>query len=244
MFSNSQITKIEEHLFIGTRVASEDCQTIMQHGIGATVTLLALPRPFWEATLPKTLETLIPNDARLYIQCQDEASFDFLSHFDEICDFIEKHTKTPEMTEEILDATERLAPGKFDERLLKPKNVLVHCQMGISRSTTAVIAYLMKKRRQSYLTVYQDVKSLRIQSEPRWAFVHQLRLWEKLDYELYKDGKKKEEYVKYLELHAQLCQGLEQGLKDGAIIKIDENWCRPLLECEAGASDTTPKEAA
>ena len=52
--------------------------------------------------------------------------------------------------------------------------VLVHCQAGISRSPTIVIAYLMKKEKKEFQTVYNEVKAIRPIIEPNFKFYIQL----------------------------------------------------------------------
>ncbi len=62
------------------------------------------------------------------ISAEDMPAFDLSRFFDRIIDFIE---------------TAR-----------KETNVLVHCFAGVSRSATAVIAYLMKTNNWSYIKSY------------------------------------------------------------------------------------------
>ncbi len=52
--------------------------------------------------------------------------------------------------------------------------VLVHCQAGISRSPTIVIAYLMKKEKREFQTVFQDVKAKRTNIFPNLKFCFNL----------------------------------------------------------------------
>jgi protein-tyrosine phosphatase len=54
-------------------------------------------------------------------------------------------------------------------------SVLVHCQMGISRSATLVIAYLMIDGHKTLGEAFQQVKSVRQQIEPNEGFIKQLR---------------------------------------------------------------------
>jgi protein-tyrosine phosphatase len=65
--------------------------------------------------------------------------------------------------------------NKFIDKV-KQKNgkVLVHCQMGISRSPTIVIAYLMKKEKKAYQTVFNDVKAKRAIIDPNLKFYNEL----------------------------------------------------------------------
>jgi protein-tyrosine phosphatase len=70
--------------------------------------------------------------------------------------------------------------------VLKGHSVLVHCQMGISRSATVVIAYLMKHHDMSRDTAYRYVKERRPKIDPNPGFWDQLEVYEK------RLGKKKE----------------------------------------------------
>ncbi|CAF0730367.1 unnamed protein product [Brachionus calyciflorus] len=57
--------------------------------------------------------------------------------------------------------------------------ILVHCAMGISRSATIVIAYLMSRYKMSLNSAYSYVKQKRPEINPNWFFMHQLREYEK-----------------------------------------------------------------
>ncbi len=58
--------------------------------------------------------------------------------------------------------------------------VYVHCAAGISRSTTIIIAYLMKYMNMSYDNAYAYVKDKRIVINPNSGFVKQLRQLESM----------------------------------------------------------------
>ena len=58
--------------------------------------------------------------------------------------------------------------------------MLVHCMMGISRSASTVIAYLMWKERIGFVAAAQRVYAARPFISPNPGFVLQLRLWEKM----------------------------------------------------------------
>jgi len=56
--------------------------------------------------------------------------------------------------------------------------VLVHCNLGISRSSTITLAYLMKSRKWSLLHAYKFLKGIRIAASPNSGFLRQLSDWE------------------------------------------------------------------
>jgi len=71
---------------------------------------------------------------------------------------------------------------------MKGKRVYVHCQMGVSRSASIVIAFLMKRFRCSVREAFSHVKKVREVIDPNPSFVKQLLLFEKLNYSTLPDG--------------------------------------------------------
>eukprot|EP01084_Bolivina_argentea_P106568 190672_1 len=55
--------------------------------------------------------------------------------------------------------------------------VLVHCFAGISRSSTIIIAYLMKSKKMSFEKAFEFTKQKRSIVSPNEGFVKQLKLW-------------------------------------------------------------------
>ena len=60
------------------------------------------------------------------------------------------------------------------------KNIYIHCVMGISRSPSIVIAYLMYKNKMSYEEAYDFVKNKRNVINPNSGFQDQLKKFEKI----------------------------------------------------------------
>ena len=60
----------------------------------------------------------------------------------------------------------------------KRQSVLVHCQLGMSRSATIVIAYLMKYTSMSRLDAFHHVKMRRPMIRPNAGFCNQLEIYE------------------------------------------------------------------
>jgi protein-tyrosine phosphatase len=86
----------------------------------------------------------------LRVNIDDEPSEQILPFFRHVFEFIRRH--------------HNLGQG-----------VLVHCQMGISRSATLVIAYLMIDGHKTLGEAFQQVKSVRQQIDPNEGFMRQLR---------------------------------------------------------------------
>jgi len=69
--------------------------------------------------------------------------------------------------------------AKFISEGIAGGGILVHCAAGISRSPTAVIAYLMKFKRVSFAESYEMVRQKRQEIRPNEGFITQLQAYEK-----------------------------------------------------------------
>ena len=67
----------------------------------------------------------------------------------------------------------------IDEAIQNKGNVLVHCHAGVSRSSSFVIAYIMKSQKKKYDEVLDLVKSKRNKINPNPGFIQQLKEYEK-----------------------------------------------------------------
>ena len=67
----------------------------------------------------------------------------------------------------------------IDEAIKNKGNVLVHCHAGVSRSSSFVIAYIMKSQKKKCDTVLDIVKSKRNKINPNPGFILQLKEYEK-----------------------------------------------------------------
>lgn len=83
----------------------------------------------------------------------DHPSADISTYFEAVVDFIDQATK-------------------------QKQKVLVHCHAGVSRSTTVVVAFLMKTKRWPYKKALNYVKQRRYIVDPNFGFVEQLRKFE------------------------------------------------------------------
>jgi dual specificity phosphatase 12 len=62
--------------------------------------------------------------------------------------------------------------------------VLVHCEYGISRSATIVLAYIMKTRKLTLKEAIEHIKDKKPDIRPNDGFIQQLKLWEAMKYQL------------------------------------------------------------
>jgi protein-tyrosine phosphatase len=54
------------------------------------------------------------------------------------------------------------------------KNILIHCHMGVSRSSSIIIGYLIMNKGMTYKQAFDLVKSKRVWIDPNIGFVNQL----------------------------------------------------------------------
>ncbi|KAH8287675.1 hypothetical protein KR054_011347, partial [Drosophila jambulina] len=90
-----------------------------------------------------------------YIQIADMPREDILQHLEGCVDFI-------------------------SSALAQKGNVLVHCYFGVSRSSSTVIAYMMKHHNLDFLPAYELVKAKRRFVQPNAGFVSQLKLFRRM----------------------------------------------------------------
>ena len=74
------------------------------------------------------------------------------------------------------------------------KNVLVHCYVGVSRSATFVIAFLMNKHKKPYKEIRNRVEEIRKKINPNEGFVRQLILYEQIGFKIDANNKKLRQY--------------------------------------------------
>ncbi|KAI8074797.1 protein-tyrosine phosphatase-like protein [Gongronella butleri] len=75
--------------------------------------------------------------------------------------------------------------------------VLVHCMAGVSRSATVVTAYLMQRDRLRFREALARIKRERPFINPNEGFLHQLRLYEAMNYTVDDKHPKYMDYIKH-----------------------------------------------
>ena len=164
------MSEITPGLFIGDWWSSHRVQGLRQHQIKSILSVNDRPAALWSRD---SFTSLINEDRHLKIFCLDSSNQDLLIHMYRACEFIETS----------------LGHG----------GVLVHCQRGVSRSASFVIAYLMRRDRRSLKEVLADVK-LKRKVWPSENFRTQLDLWGQMKYKVWKDEEKKVPKARYAKL--------------------------------------------
>ena len=67
----------------------------------------------------------------------------------------------------------------IDEAIKNQGNVLVHCHAGISRSSTIIIAYIMKSQKMNLDKILDLMRSKREKVKPNDGFIEQLKEYQK-----------------------------------------------------------------
>ncbi len=183
---NPAISKIEDGLYLGDIESSYKIQILQAYNISAIVSVTAGGLAYWRRDLNRQI---VSEDRHLYIPCQDSSTHNLLPELARICDFIDHHRrhKPSNITPDLLTTTTPPSEGY---------NILVHCEMGVSRSATVLIAYVMRAYRWSFLTALTFVEEKR-KVRPNSNFKDQLHVWEQVEYEIWEDQERKIPKVPY-----------------------------------------------
>jgi len=116
-------------------------------------------------TTPEMPPTKVPAGLQLkWVGIRDCECQYLLQYLPECCDFIQA----------ALDERARVGGGSSSPA------ILVHCKMGVSRSASAVIAYLMRSQQLQYKDAFNLVAKQRPIINPNLAFLRQLLSWYKI----------------------------------------------------------------
>ncbi|KAH8822938.1 protein-tyrosine phosphatase-like protein [Flagelloscypha sp. PMI_526] len=150
MFSNTygQPDEILPGLWLTGYYTASRAEVLKERNI--TYVLTVLDDSF--ASEEDVTETDMPI-TRLKIPVDDWIDVDLLCHFSDTNKFI-------------------------DEALEQGRGIVVHCMMGVSRSATVVIAYLMWKKSMTFEDALTHVKERRPVIDPNEGFRAQLRIYE------------------------------------------------------------------
>ncbi|KAF3928614.1 hypothetical protein AA313_de0204485 [Arthrobotrys entomopaga] len=176
---NPPISKIEDNLYLGGSESSYVREILEEHQISAVVSITVGRWSLWRMPW---YHQLVPEGHHIYVPTKDSMTHNLLPDLARMCDHIDKY-RYGEIT----------------------GNVLVHCDQGVSRSATVVIAYLMRLHKWSFIDTYAFVKEKR-RIRPNQNFREQLQVWEAVEYKIWEEGYEgqvpKPEYRAFLERRA------------------------------------------
>lgn len=177
MASAARMRLIAPGLFLGNVRASHKREMLQENHITAIVSLTSARWGWWGTT---TRDAGIPAHRHKWVQCADSSTQDLLVHMSDICDFIDQMS-SPHLAS--------LSSLPVDHDQGNGDAILVHCDLGISRSPTIIIAYLMRKLHMQQADVMDYVLSKQ-RVKPSSNFMRQLRVWEEVGYQVWEDAER------------------------------------------------------
>lgn len=138
-------SKINQKIYLGSRPKPEHIETLKNEGITHIVSCLDMEKYSNVVFLDKDFQTL-------FLPVKDNISEDITSTFTRFFDFISTSQNSS-------------TKAKF----------LVHCEVGVSRSATLVIAFLMHHEHKNFINTFNYVRSKRAKILPNIGFASQLQ---------------------------------------------------------------------
>ncbi|EAW14957.1 dual specificity protein phosphatase family protein [Aspergillus clavatus NRRL 1] len=182
MAFTARMRQIVPGLFLGNVEASFNGTLLRDNGINA---VLSLTDARWEWWNTMTREAGIPEQRHKWVQCADSSTQDLLAHLDNICEFIDQMASPALLSSRSLHIQHKYEEPASDP----PAAILIHCDVGISRSPTIIIAYLMRKYDMKREEITAFVRSKQT-VKPSANFIRQLQIWEELKYQVWEDEKR------------------------------------------------------
>ncbi|OGM48061.1 putative dual specificity phosphatase Yvh1 [Aspergillus bombycis] len=205
MFYKARMRDIVPGLVLGNVQASFNPDMLREHGIDAIVTLCADSWAKWRSHTRQ----VVPEHRHKRVQCTDSSTQDLLTHMSETCDWVEQMASPALRSSSTLPGAQEYELSD-DSRAARPGAVLIHCDLGISRSPTMIIAYLMRKygiKREDALAFVMSKQRVK----PSANFTRQLQIWEEVGYQVWENEERtipKAPYQVFLDDRAALLKEL------------------------------------
>ncbi|KAE8151830.1 dual specificity phosphatase [Aspergillus avenaceus] len=176
----ARMDKIMPGLYLGNVRSSCKRSMLEENRINAIVSLTDARWVWWNGP---TRNAGVPEHRHKWVQCADSSTQDLLVYMAGICDFIDA-VASPVLLSGGLSGEERVECEGGDADASGA--VLVHCDLGISRSPTVIIAYLMRKyglKREDALGLVRSKRKVK----PSANMTRQLVVWEQVGYQIWED---------------------------------------------------------
>ena len=169
------ITEVRPNLFIGNYAAVKRPAMLEKHRITAIVSIKTTDCPAELGAIPQ-FTSFVPKGRHLWVKISDQSKSNLLIYLEYICDFIDKMLATPpKLWNDKSNSDESSKPAA--------RGVLIHCQAGISRSATAIVAYLMRKEQVCHTKcTVAGLKRIHPRANPNQGFRSQLEIWKNCGY--------------------------------------------------------------
>lgn len=223
-------------LHISNVYAARQSSLLEAHNINAVVSLLTCT-PEGESWTKPEFTNFVKH--YLFVKGKDNHSTNLLEWMATVCDFIKAHLPSDETDTEALTAQDT-SSGDPNQPETNHGNVLVHCRMGVSRSATMILAFLMREQHLDRKAAYAHLKKIWPRASPNWSFWQQLIVWEETGYEIWMEGEDGEQVPKmeYLQWLQEREKYLEEKDKDRYQKVEREEWdwaqgCKKLVDDRA-----------
>lgn len=197
MAFKARMRQIVPGLFLGNVQASYKREMLQENRINAIVSLTDARWVWWNTI---TREAGVPEHRHKWVQCADSSTQDLLAHMSDICDFIDQMASSALSSLPSL-SVEQKHEMNDERRGAASDAILIHCDLGISRSPTIITAYLMRKFDMPQADVMQFVQSKQ-KIKPSTNFTRQLQVWEEVRYQVWENEDRtvpKPAYKEFLE---------------------------------------------
>ena len=165
-------------LFLGNVEASFKREMLQENHINAIVSLTDARWVWWNSI---TKDAGVPEHRHKWVPCADSSTQDLLVYMKDICDFIDPMA-SPALASLISLPVERERETSDEQRDAASEAILIHCDLGISRSPTVIIAYLMRKLNMKQADVLQFVQSKQ-KVRPSANLIRQPDVWEEVGFQ-------------------------------------------------------------
>ncbi|KAJ5784061.1 dual specificity phosphatase Yvh1 [Penicillium psychrosexuale] len=171
-------------LILGNASSSWNTEMLVNNRVKSIISLSQCPWGEWSQT-----RTTVPRHHHKMVRAVDTSTQDLLIHMSDTRDFIDKRASSALLSVSSLPVDDELVIDDEPAADYTPEAILVHCDFGISRTPTIIIAYIMRKLRIPPMEALEFIKSKQ-KVKPNANFTRQLQVWDEVGYQVWEDEEK------------------------------------------------------